>query len=118
MTFLTSHSRVLVYRGPVDFRKGHNGLMALVSKAGLDLWSGDLVVFFSKCRKKAKLLVADETGVWLHYKQLSRGRFSQQIQYLNTETYKRISQEELGLLLSGSRYQISRAAEPWSPPSH
>ena len=107
--------RVFVYGEAVDFRKGHNGLKALTSRAGLNLWAGDVVVFFSKCRSKTKVLVADETGIWLHYKQLSRWRFAQRVQAAKPGDVVAIRQDELNLLLSGSQYKIEKPAKSWKP---
>ena len=106
--------RVLVYGEPVDFRKGHNGLMAITQKAGLDLWSGDMVVFFSRSGRKCKVIVADETGVWLHYKVLARGHF-QQLKHLLCGDISQIQSCELELLLSGASYLLTKPGNSWTP---
>ena len=114
---INATQRVFVYSKSVDFRKGHHGLRALVNQAGLDLWQGDVVVFFSRCRRKAKVLTADDTGVWMHYKQMSRGSFAQRIQGVEPGSVVSIRRDELNLLLSGSRYQIQKEPKMWRPPN-
>jgi len=61
-----STRQVVVYAfgGPVDLRKGFDGLSALVTH-GLrrDPLSGDLFVFVSRTRKRAKVLLWDGTGL-------------------------------------------------------
>ena len=47
---------------PVDFRKGHDGLVAVVaSEIGLDLHSGVIVVFRVKLGDRIKVLLWDGT---------------------------------------------------------
>ena len=106
--------RVFVYGSPVDFRKGHNGLQAIVKQAGFLLWEGDVIVFFSRCGRKTKVLVADNTGLWLHYKVLSRGRFQQLCHLMKGDT-SQIQACELDLLLSGSSYVLQKQGIAWSP---
>ena len=62
---------------PVDFRKGHDGLAALVhSELGLDPHSGLIVVFRSKRGDRIKVLLWDGSGLVLVYKRLESGRFA------------------------------------------
>lgn len=69
-------ARVLVSRGAVDFRKAHDGLVAVVRDTFRDdPLSGDLFVFFNRRRDRIKVLVWDSNGFWLHYKRLERGTF-------------------------------------------
>ena len=63
-------------RSPVDFRKAHDGLCAVVrNEFDDDPFSDDIFVFFNKARGRIKLLVWDRNGFWLHYKRLEKGRF-------------------------------------------
>ena len=56
---------------PVDFRKCHDGLMAIVqSDLGLDPHSGIIVVFRSKRADRIKVLTWDGGGLVLAYKRL------------------------------------------------
>ena len=58
--------RVLVVTGPVDFRKGAEGLAALVRDVmGADPFDGAVYVFRAKRADRVKLLFWDGTGVCL-----------------------------------------------------
>lgn len=68
--------RVLVATRPVDFRKGAEGLAALVREAlGADPFSGVIYVFRAKRADRVKLLFWDGTGVVLVAKRLEAGAF-------------------------------------------
>lgn len=71
------HVRIVVATRPVDFRRGHDGLAAVVERElGLDPYSGLIVVFRSKRADRAKILVWDGTGLVLIYKRLETGKFA------------------------------------------
>ena len=56
--------RVVVATRPVDFRKGHDGLAAVVEhELGLDPYSGVAVVFRPKRLDRMKVLWWDGTGL-------------------------------------------------------
>ena len=56
--------RIMVAAKPVDFRRGHDGLVAVVqSELGLDPHSGVVVVFRSRRADRIKVLVWDGTGL-------------------------------------------------------
>ena len=68
--------RVLVATRPVDFRKGADGLVALVSETlGNDPFSGTVFVFRSKRTDRVKILVWDGSGLVLYWKRLEQGAF-------------------------------------------
>jgi transposase len=68
--------RVMLATRPVDFRKGMDGLAALVREAmGANPFSGTIYVFRSKRADRAKLLFWDGSGVVLVAKRLEAGRF-------------------------------------------
>ncbi len=61
---------------PIDFRKGVNGLVALVAEAlAADPYCGDVFIFRSKRTDRLKLLVWDGTGIVLMTKWLEDGCF-------------------------------------------
>ena len=63
--------RILVATEPVDFRKGHDGLAAVVqNELGLDPYSGVAYVFRAKRADRIKVLWFDGTGLALAYKRL------------------------------------------------
>ena len=68
--------RVLVATRPVDFRKGMDGLAALVRESlGSDPYSGVIYVFRAKRADRVKLLLWDGTGLVLVAKRLEKARF-------------------------------------------
>jgi transposase len=69
--------RIVVATKPVDFRKGHDGLAAVVQQQlGLDPHSGIVVIFRSKRGDRAKILLWDGTGLVMIYKRLEQGKFA------------------------------------------
>ena len=69
-------ARVLVATRPVDFRKGMDGLAALVKEhLRADPYSGVIFVFRAKRADRVKLIVWDGTGLCLFAKRLEQGRF-------------------------------------------
>ena len=75
MIDLPGHAPVLLFSEPADMRKGHPGLYGLVKAAGEDPYSGELFVFISRRRDRAKILTFDKGGFVVWYKRLERGRF-------------------------------------------
>lgn len=68
--------RVLIATKPVDFRKGMNGLAALVQEQlQADPFSGVIYVFRAKRADRVKLLYWDGSGVCLFAKRLESGKF-------------------------------------------
>ncbi len=68
--------RVLVATKPVDFRKGMDGLAALVQEElKADPFSGVIYVFRAKRADRVKLLFWDQTGLCLLAKRLEGGQF-------------------------------------------
>jgi transposase len=69
--------KIVVAIKPVDFRKGHDGLAALVESAlGLNPHSGVIVVFRSRKADRIKVLLWDGTGLVMSYKRLEAGQFA------------------------------------------
>ena len=68
--------QVLVATKPVDFRKGADGLAAIVQQAlAADPFCGAIYVFRSKRSDRVKLLWWDGTGICLMTKRLESGQF-------------------------------------------
>jgi transposase len=73
---IPSSVRIFLCREPVDFRKAHDGLVAVVRQhLKEDPLSGSLFVFLNKRRDRVKLIQWDGNGLWLHYKRLEKGTF-------------------------------------------
>ena len=70
------HTRVYLYREPVDFRKSHRGLAALVElEFGLSPFDGTLYAFTNRQRNKIKCLLWEKNGFVLYYKSLVEEQF-------------------------------------------
>ena len=70
-------TRIVVATRAVDFRKGHDGLAAVVqNELGLNPYSGVAYVFRAKRADRIKVLWWDGTGLVLAYKRLEQGRFA------------------------------------------
>ena len=68
--------RVWLATRPVDFRKQHDGLSAVVQTVlGRDPYSGAVFAFRSKRGDRMKILVWDRTGLVMVYKRLEGGGF-------------------------------------------
>ena len=77
MMFPSNRVRVLVSTQPVDFRKGHDGLAALVSSVlRKDPFTGTVFVFRSRRADRLKLLYWDGTGLVMAYKRLEEHTFT------------------------------------------
>lgn len=76
MLTLPAAVRIFVCLTPVDFRRGFDGLAAVVRQAfGMDPLSGHLFVFRNRRGDRLKVLFWDRDGFWLWYKRLERGTF-------------------------------------------
>lgn len=93
--------RVYVAMGPVDMRKSHHGLAAVVrNQLGLDPLSGHLVLFVNRRRNLMKLLWFDRTGLALLFKRLERGTF-QLPQVDAGATQVEVDAAQLAMILEG-----------------
>ena len=75
---LTFPQSVRIYAAldPVDMRKSHHGLAAIVrDQLELDPLSGHLVLFTNKRGNLLKILFFDRTGLALLFKRLEQGSF-------------------------------------------
>ena len=77
MIFPSNRVRIFVATTPVDFRKGHNGLAALVKNTlRKEPFTGAVFVFRSKQADRLKLLYWDGTGLVMTYKRLEETTFT------------------------------------------
>jgi transposase len=76
MIGIPAGARVLLATRPVDFRKGAHGLAALASEVlAEDPFSGVVIVYRAKRADRVKILVWDNSGLVLVWKQLQQGSF-------------------------------------------
>ncbi len=97
----TRQIAVYAYTRPTDMRKGFDGLCALVTQ-GLrrNPLDGDVFLFVSRDRVRAKTLHWDGTGLCIYAKRLERGRFA--ALWREGDDPIRLTVSELDLLLDGS----------------
>jgi transposase len=77
MIFPSNRLRIMVATRPIDFRKGHDGLAALVSsQLRKDPFTGTVFVFRSRRVDGLKLLYWDGTGLVMAYKRLEDATFT------------------------------------------
>ena len=104
----TNGVRVLVATKPVDFRKGAEGLAALVRETmNADPFCGAVYVFRAKRADRVKLVYWDGTGVCLFAKRLEEGKFRWPSV---ADAVMRLSAAELSALLEGLDWKRVHAA--------
>lgn len=92
--------QVYICLRPVDFRKGINGLSALVeAELELNVFSEHLFVFVNRRRDKVKILYWEGSGFCLWMKRLEQARF-QWPTFLGGETAT-VTGQQLNWLLDG-----------------
>ena len=110
----TGAVRVMVATKPVDFRKGAEGLAALVrEKMTADPFSGAVYVFRAKRADRIKLIFWDGTGLCLFAKRLEDGIF----RWPKIEDgVMRLSAAQLSALLEGLDWRrVHEARETATP---
>ena len=101
MLTLGPHVRIYVAVDPVDMRKSHDGLAAIMQeKLALDPLSGHLVLFVNRRRDLLKLQWFDRTGHVILFKRLEQGTF--QLPSVQAgATRAEIDPGELAMILEG-----------------
>ena len=110
----TGAVRVLVATKPVDFRKGAEGLAALVRETmQADPFSGAVYVFRAKRADRVKLIYWDGTGVCLFGKRLEDGK----VRWPKAQDgVMRLSAAEFSALLEGLDWKRVHAARETPAP--
>lgn len=112
MIGLTRVVRVFAYGGPVDLRKGFNGLSALVEQEMKHkLLDGDVYLFLGRKPRRAKVLYFDGTGLCLLSKRLERGRFARPWERAEGGPAS-LTLSELALFLEGSEIVGRKSLAP------
>jgi transposase len=112
---LPSSVRIYLAVGAVDLRKSIDGLGAIVSERGHDLYSGHLYVFLSRRGDRLKILTWSAGGFLLLYKRLERGRFRLPA-IRDGQTEVEIDATQLAMLLDGIDIQRVQPPRRWTPP--
>jgi transposase len=117
MLTLPPSIRIYVASRPVDMRRGHDGLLAIVrSDWKQDPFSGHLFVFLGRRKDRVKVLLWQRGGFVLYYKRLERGRFRMP-KVSSDGAYAVLDATALSMLLDG--IDIGRVTRPrlWEPPA-
>jgi transposase len=105
--------KVLIATKPVDFRKGMDGLAAVVRESlGADPYGGVIHVFRAKRADRVKLLFWDGTGLVLVAKRLEQGSFRWPT---ISDGVMRLSPAQLSALLEGLDWARVRAVRVLAP---
>lgn len=105
--------RVLMATRPVDFRKGMDGLAALVQQyLKDDPFSGTVFVFRAKRADRIKLVWWDGSGICLFAKRLEQGGFRWP---RIDDGIVRLTAPQLAALIKGMDWTRVRAVEPPVP---
>jgi hypothetical protein len=78
---------------------------------GLDPFAGDVVLFIGRCRKRMKLLFADDNGLWLAFKRFNSKAMKTHFKFLSDPGFNKISTAELQMFFEGSAYTIDKRLE-------
>ena len=77
MIFPSNRVRIMVATKPIDFRKGHDSLAAMVkNELRKDPFTGTVFVFRARKVDRLKLLYWDGTGLVMAYKRLEEASFT------------------------------------------
>jgi transposase len=93
-------TRMFLYRGPADMRKGFDGLAGMVEDHfSENLFTGALFIFLNRRRDRVKILYWDRDGLALWHKRLERGRFLMPVEKEGASA--ELTTAELSMLLEG-----------------
>ena len=104
---------VYAFDQPCDMRKSFDTLTALVTEhMKHDVLTGDLYLFVSRDRRRAKVLYFDGTGMCLLAKRLEKGQFTATWKRAKSTRGLSMTLSELALFIEGSEVA---ARVPLSP---
>ena len=113
----TRQISVFACGAPTDMRKSFDSLHALVSQQlQRDALSGDMFLFVSKNRRRAKVLFWDGTGLCVLAKRLEKGRFAAPWEKKRGAVLEWTT-SELALFLEGSALvgRVALSPPAWRP---
>jgi transposase len=117
MLTLPTSVRVYIAAEPVDLRRGHDGLVAIVRNDWrLNPFDGHLFVFLGRRLDRVKILVWDRNGFVLYYKRLSQGHFNMPKVPADAVRIE-LDATTLAMLLDGIDVKYVRRPTTWTPPA-
>ncbi len=100
---------------PVDLRRGHDGLFAIVrNQWRMDPFAGHLFVFVGCRGNRIKILFWDRGGFVIYYKRLERGRFRLPEIEPGAEEVQ-LDATQLAMLLDGIDVKHVKPPKRWEP---
>ena len=113
MIFPSNRVRIVVATKPIDFRKGHDSLAALVkNELHKDPFTGTVFVFRARKSDRLKMLYWDGTGLVMAYKRLEEHNFTWPMVRDGLIT---LSHAQFEALFSGLDWRRVRAVEARAP---
>jgi len=104
---------VFAFDEPCDMRKSFDTLTALVTEhMKRDVLAGDLYLFVSRDRRRAKVLYFDGTGMCLLAKRLEKSQFSAAWKRAKSKRGFEMTLAELALFIEGSEVASRLALSP------
>ena len=117
MLTLPSSVRVYLAAEPIDLRRGHDGLIAIVrSTWKLNPFDGHLFVFLGRRLDRVKILLWDQNGFVIYYKRLSQGRFRMPRVAAGADRVE-MDATSLAMLLGGIDVKYVKRPAAWTPPA-
>lgn len=111
---ISSNTRLFLFSGPADMRKGFDGLSGLViNKLKQDPLSGDIFIFINRARTLIKLLVWDQSGFAIWHKRLEQGTFEMPLIDSSNSSVE-INRQKLMLILEGISLKNIRSRKRFS----
>jgi transposase len=102
MLTIPSTVKLFAAVNPVDFRRGIDGLAAIVeSEFGIEAMSGDIFIFLNRRANQVRLLFWERDGFCLLTKRLEAGTFRRLKRERNESSHVELEPAELVLLLEG-----------------
>ena len=101
MLNVSNAQKIYAHVGPVDMRRGINGLSGIVREGfGTDPTDGSLFLFMNRRRDRLKILYFCEGGFWLYYRVLESGTF-EELKSRDDSCRMELDATQLTMLLSG-----------------
>lgn len=105
----TGIRQIVMFSGPVDFRKQCNGLLAEARRLGFDPYDGQMIVFIRRDKRQLRAIVGDDLGLYLLTRRFEGGC----LKFNFDQSLKDVSQAELLMWLEGAHFSIHKTAKPW-----
>jgi transposase len=115
MLSVAAGAKIYLATEPVDLRRGHDGLTALVrGQLKMEPLDGHLFVFVGRKVDRVKVLFWDRGGFVVYYKRLARGRFKMPKITAGADRVV-LDATELAMLLGGFELANARRVAAWEP---